>query len=60
MILAKTKKKGKDKNDDYFCIFCDEKYKSPPDEDVCKNWAHEKCTDEQSTSEGYKCDLCRN
>lgn len=57
--------KRKNKNDDYYCIFCKDEYVSAPDEDwimcfVCKKWAHEKCTDRQSSSAGYKCNLCRN
>ncbi|CAH0730535.1 unnamed protein product, partial [Brenthis ino] len=35
-------------NDEYFCIYCQEKYFDPPTEDwimclKCKNWAHENC-----------------
>lgn len=48
---------------EYFCIFCNEKYYSPPTEDwvmciVCQNWAHENCTS-GSSSRGYICDLCK-
>lgn len=60
----KEKEKSVNVNEDYFCIFCKDKYIDPPVEDwimcyVCKKWAHENCTDGQSTSLGYKCDLCR-
>ena len=59
-----TNEKGEKESEDYFCILCSDKYINPPDEDlilcyVCKKWAHEKCTDGQSTSLGYKCDHCR-
>ncbi|KAF2893711.1 hypothetical protein ILUMI_12462 [Ignelater luminosus] len=58
-------KKEEKENVDYYCIFCKDKYVSPPNEDwimcyVCEDWAHEKCTDREPTSAGYKCDLCRN
>ncbi|XP_030037459.2 uncharacterized protein LOC115452978 [Manduca sexta] len=58
----KKTEKEKNKNDEYFCIFCNEKYNNSETWimcHVCKNWAHELCTDQQSTSTGYKCDLCR-
>ncbi|CAK1553158.1 unnamed protein product, partial [Leptosia nina] len=50
-----TKKKGNKRNEDFFCIFCEDKYIDPPVEDwimcyVCGKWAHENCTDGQSTS----------
>lgn len=52
-----------EKNTEYFCIFCTEKYCSPPTEDwimcmVCQNWAHDNCTG-GSTSRGYICDICK-
>ncbi|KAF2880427.1 hypothetical protein ILUMI_25761 [Ignelater luminosus] len=64
-IKEEREKKEEKENVDYYCIFCKNKYVSPPNEDwimcyVCEYWAHEKCTHRQSTSAGYKCDLCRN
>lgn len=49
--------------EEYYCIFCSEKYESPPREDwimcaICNNWAHDKCTTGQS-SKGYVCDFCQ-
>lgn len=51
-----------EKEEEYFCLFCSEKYFSPPAEDwimciMCQKWAHENCTG-GSTSTGYICDLC--
>lgn len=61
--IQNTKEIGEEENEDYFCIFCSEKYIHPPVEDwimcyMCEKWAHENCTDGQSTSAGYKCDRC--
>lgn len=58
------KEKEREENEDYFCIICTDKFIDPPAEDwimcyVCKKWAHENCTDGQSTSLGFKCDFCR-
>lgn len=49
--------------EEYYCIFCSEKYESPPREDwimctICNNWARDKCTTGQS-SKGYVCDFCQ-
>lgn len=49
---------------EYFCIFCNEKYASPPTEDwilciKCLKWAHENCTS-GSSSKGYICDFCHD
>lgn len=57
-------KQKQTKLSEYFCIFCHEKYTDPPCEDwiqciECLEWCHEKCSDAQSTSRGYICDLCR-
>lgn len=54
---------GNENEEEYFCIFCGEKYESPPTEDwimcvICNNWAHDKCTSGQC-SRGYVCDLCQ-
>lgn len=50
--------------EEYWCIFCNEKYFDPPAEDWilcvgCQRWAHESCTS-GSSSGGYICDLCKN
>lgn len=50
-------------NDEYFCIYCQEKYCDPPIEDwimcsKCKNWAHENCS-AGSSSRGYVCEFCK-
>lgn len=50
-------------NDEYFCIYCQEKYNDPPTEDwimcsKCKNWAHENCS-AGSSSRGYVCEFCK-
>lgn len=49
----------------YYCIYCNELYESPPIEDwimcySCNLWAHEKCSGGDSTSRGYLCEFCRN
>lgn len=51
------------KNEDYYCLICDEKYIEPITEDwiicyKCRLWAHEKCTSGESTSKGFLCDFC--
>ena len=50
----------------YFCIFCDEQYRSPPTEDwiecnLCRKWCHESCSDFAATcvDTKYICDYCR-
>ncbi|XP_045450428.1 uncharacterized protein LOC123659219 [Melitaea cinxia] len=50
-------------NDEYFCIYCQEKYCDPPTEDwimcsKCENWAHENCS-AGSSSRGYVCEFCK-
>lgn len=60
----------RDSSDDYdvpihFCIICKEELADPPDEEmikclVCKEWAHEDCTDFEPKKKTYICDFCRN
>lgn len=63
--LVRKKAVGRDiPEEKYDCIFCNEPYVEPPVEDwvmcvICKNWAHEKCTDGVKRSESYTCDICK-
>lgn len=61
------KKKGQrklfDKGQDYFCIYCDEKYVDPPTEDwiqcvICSNWCHEKCALDKEIKKAFICNNC--
>ncbi|KAF2891815.1 hypothetical protein ILUMI_14358 [Ignelater luminosus] len=54
-----------EKENEYYCLICGEKYEDPPTEDLikcykCSSWAHEKCTSGESTSRGYICDFCEH
>ena len=60
----KRKRNENSEHSEWFCIICGEKYADPPCEDwiqciECLEWCHEKCSDVQSTSRGFVCDLCR-
>ena len=62
-----VRKKAMDKDapqEKYHCLFCVEAYIEPPEEDwvmcvLCKNWAHEGCTDGVKPGENYTCDFCK-
>jgi hypothetical protein len=49
---------------DYYCVICNEALSDPPDEDMiqcflCKEWAHEDCTDFDKRVKMFTCDFCR-
>ena len=49
---------------EYPCIFCGEIYVEPPNEDwikchKCNDWCHEKCANNELSSDNYICDFCQ-
>ena len=64
-VVTDKRDKLEEKHPKYFCLFCDEAFTDPPDEDWimclrCFRWSNESCTDyDIQTTENYCCDRCR-